>query len=80
MKVIDKVKVLGRGYVLVVIPDEPININDKILHKSVKYKITGIERVQHMKQIGLVLNPNDSVGVFIKIGDELTVLKNEDKI
>ena len=80
MKVIDKVKVIGRGYVLVVIPDDVIHITDKIIHKNVHYKITGIERVSHMKHIGLVLRPNDSVGVFIKIGDELTVLKNEDKV
>ena len=80
MKVIDKVKVLGRGYILVIIPDDEINITDMILFDNIRFKICGIERLSNMKQIGLVLSPNDMVGKLIDIDDEITLLKNEDKI
>jgi len=80
MKVIDKVKVLGRGYILIIIPDDEINITDTILFDNIQFKICGIERLNNMKQIGLVLSPNNAVGKLIKIDDEITLLKNEDKI
>lgn len=80
MKVIDKVKVLGRGYILVIIPNDEINITDIILFGNIQFKICGIERLSNMKQIGLLLSPNDVVGKLIEIDDEITLLKNEDKI
>lgn len=80
MKVIDKVKVLGRGYILVIIPDDEINITDTILFDNIKFKIHGIERLSNMKQIGLILSPNDVIGKLIEIDDEITLLKHEDKI
>lgn len=80
MKVIDKVKVLGRGYILVIIPDDEINITDTILFDNIQFKIRGIERLSNMKQIGLILSPNDVVGKLIEIDDEITLLKHEDKI
>lgn len=75
MKVIDKVKVLGRGYVLVVIPDNKINMCDKILFDNIQFEIVGIEQLTHMKQIGLVLSPNDIVGKLINIDDNIEIIK-----
>lgn len=75
MKVIDKVKVVGRGCVIVVVPDCEINISDKIVFGDNEFEIGGIERLSFMKKTGLVLRPNDVVYEKINIGDEIELAK-----
>lgn len=75
MKVIYKVNVIGRGYILVVKPQETINITDEIIFNDFHFKISGIERLSNMKKIGLQLSPNDMVGKLINVGDEIEVKK-----
>ena len=77
MKIIDKVKVIGRGYVFIIIPDDTINMTDTIVFNGVQFKITGIERLSFMKQVGLILNPNDTAGNIINIGDEIEIYENK---
>lgn len=75
MKVIDKVKVVGRGCVIVVEPDCEINISDKIVFGDNEFEIKGIERLSFMKKTGLVLRPNDAAYEKINIGDEIELTK-----
>ena len=75
MKVKDKVKVIGRGCVIIIEPDCEINISDKIVFDERKFEIAGIERWSHMKTIGLVLRPNDVAYETISIGDEIEIKK-----
>lgn len=75
MKVKDKVKVTGRGCVIVVEPDFEINMTDKIVFGENEFEIRGIERLSFMKNVGLVLRPNDVAYETISIGDEIEIVK-----
>lgn len=76
MKVKDKVKVTGRGCVIIVEPDCEIDISDKIECNGVQFGISGIERWSHMKTTGLILRPNSDVYDAINIGDDLDIVKH----
>lgn len=75
MEVKDKVNVVGRGCVIVVKPDCEINITDKIIFGENEFEIRGIERLSFMKNVGLVLRPNDIVYETINAGDEIEIVK-----
>lgn len=75
MEVKDKVNVLGRGCVIVVEPDCEINIENKIRFGENEFEISGIERMSFMKNVGLVLRPNDIAYEMINVGDEIEVVK-----
>lgn len=75
MEVKDKVNVVGRGCVIVVEPDCEINITDKIIFGENEFEIRGIERLSFMKNVGLVLRPNDIVYETINAGDEIEIVK-----
>lgn len=72
MNVIDKVRVIGRGNIVVVdnIKECPLHINDKVRVRGLQFEITGIEFSEHMRQGGLILRPNDKVEE-IKINDKI---------
>ena len=74
MKVKDKVKVLGRGCVIVVEPDCEINFSDNVKTADEVFEIVGIERWSHLKTTGLVLRPNDKAYETINIGDEIQIV------
>ena len=78
MKVLDKVKVMGRGYILVVIPKDIIQMTDEIVFNNIHFEIKGIERLSFIKKIGLLLSPNNMVGELINIGDEINIIKHND--
>ena len=75
MKVKDKVKVLGRGWVILVEPDCEIDISDKIICGDNEFEIAGVERLLFVKTVGLVLRPNYKVDDTINVGDEIQVVK-----
>ena len=75
MEVKDKVKVTGRGCVIVVEPDCEINMTDKIVFGENEFEIRGIERLSFMKNVGLVLRPNDIAYETINIGDKIEMVK-----
>ena len=75
MEVKDKVKVLGRGCVIIVESDSEITTSDKIICNNKEFEIAGIERLSHMKTVGLILRPNDKVYETINIGDTIQVVK-----
>ncbi len=73
MKVIDKVKVLGRGCVIVVEPDCEITMSDKVIFGENEFELNGIERLTNLKKVGLVLRPNDVAYDTINVGDEINI-------
>ena len=75
----DKVRVTGRGCVIIFEPDEEIHITDKVVCNGNEFSIAGIERLSFLKNVGLILRPNDLAQEKINIGDDITVLQNEEK-
>lgn len=75
MEVKDKVKVNGRGCVIIIEPDCEINMSDKVVFSDKEFEIAGIERLSFMKKVGLVLRPNDIAYETISIGDEVEIVK-----
>ena len=73
MEVKDKIRVLGRGCVVIVEPTCGINISDKVICGENKFEIAGIERLSFVKTIGLVLRPNDIACKTINIGDNIII-------
>ena len=73
MKVKDKIRVLGRGCVIIIEPTCEINISDKVICGENKFEIAGIERLSFVKTIGLVLHPNDTACKTINIGDNIII-------
>ena len=73
MEVKDKIRVLGRGCVIIVEPTCEINISDKVICGENEFEITGIERLSFVKTIGLVLRPNDIAYKTINIGDNIII-------
>lgn len=73
MEVKDKIRVLGRGCVIIVEPTCEINISDKVICGENKFEIAGIERLSCVKTIGLVLRPNDIAYKTINIGDNIII-------
>ena len=74
MKIIDKVKVLGRGMILVI--DElniSCNIDDEIIINDITFKIIGIERITYQKKVGLLLSPNDLVNDNFNVNDQIII-------
>jgi len=74
MIVEDKIRVLGRGWVIISETDEPPTISDEIEVNGKVFGIVGIER-WYTKRLGLVLRPNDEVNETISIGDNLEIKK-----
>ena len=74
MKVENKVKVLGRGYVFVVFPICAIHCGDKVRCNGKDYEVRGVERMAFMKHVGLVLSPNEDAGREINMWDEIEVV------
>lgn len=72
-KVIDKVRVIGRGWVIVVEPDGEISMTDKLTCNGTEFTIAGIESVTFMKKVGLILRPNDMVDKTISVGDDIVI-------
>ena len=72
MNVIDKVRVIGRGNIVVVdnIKEYPLHINDKVRVRDLQFEIRGIEFSEYMRHGGLILRPNDKVEE-IKINDKI---------
>lgn len=73
MEVKDKIRVLGRGCVIIVEPTCEINISDKVICGEEEFEIAGIERLSFVKTIGLVLRPNDIAYKTINIGDNILI-------
>ena len=74
MIVEDKIRVLGRGWVIISETDEPPTISDEIEVNGKIFGIAGIER-WYTKRLGLVLRPNDEVNETISIGDNMEIIK-----
>jgi hypothetical protein len=74
MIVEDKIRVLGRGWVIISETDEPPTISDEIKVNGKIFGIVGIER-WYTKRLGLVLRPNDEVNETISIGDNMEIIK-----
>jgi len=72
MKIIDKVRVIGRGNIVIVdnINGYVLHIDDKMKVGGLTFEITGIERLSSTKKVGLILRPNDKVEE-IKINDKI---------
>lgn len=75
----DKVRVIGRGCVIILEPDGEINIADKVTCDGTEFCIVGIEKLSHMKTVGLTLRPNDLVQEKINIGDEIVIVREKSK-
>jgi len=73
VEVKDKIRVLGRGCVIIVEPTCEINISDKVICGEEEFEIAGIERLSFVKTIGLVLRPNDIAYKTINIGDNILI-------
>ena len=73
MEVLDKVKVIGRGYVFVVVPDQPINVGDYVFAGINAFKVTSVEHLSHMEKVGLILAPNKAAGELIEVGDTILI-------
>ena len=62
MRIKESVKVLGRGTVYICDPDpgETLHCGDKVKKPGGKtiWEVTGVERMSHMKQIGVILRPS----------------------
>ena len=74
MIVEDKIRVLGRGWVIISEPEEPPTISDEIEVNGKIFGIVGIER-WYTKRLGLILKPNDEVNETISIGDNMEIIK-----
>ena len=74
MIVEDKIRVLGRGWVIISETDEPPTISDEIEVNGKIFGIVGIER-WYTKRLGLILKPNDEVNETISIGDNMEIIK-----
>ena len=69
MNVIDKVRVIGRGNIVIVdnIRKYHLHMNDKVKVNGTQFEVVGIEFSEHIKSGGLILRPNDKVeGIKIK--------------
>ena len=75
MIVQDKIRVLGRGWVIISETDEPLTITDEILANGKTFGIVGIERWPYSKRLGLILRPNDESNEVISVGDDLEIIK-----
>jgi len=75
MIVEDKIRVLGRGWVIISETDEPPTISDEIEVNGKIFGIVGIERWSYIKRLGLILRPNDEVNETISIGDNMEIIK-----
>lgn len=73
MEVKNKVKVLGRGCVIIVEPNCEIHLSDKIRCGENEFEIIGIEGISFMKTVGLLLRPNDIADNTISVGDEIEI-------
>ena len=75
IRVIDKVKVLGRGYILVCTDAECLEIGQKIKadFSGTIFEVTALERLSHVSTVGVVLRPNDMV-FEVPLGAVLEVL------
>ena len=75
MIVQDKIRGLGRGWVIISETDEPLTITDEILANGKTFGIVGIERWPYSKRLGLILRPNDESNEVISVGDDLEIIK-----
>ena len=75
MIVQDKIRVIGRGWVIISETDEPPTISDEIEINGKIFGIVGIERWSYSKRLGLILRPNDEVNETISIGDNMEIKK-----
>ena len=75
MIVQDKIRVIGRGWVIITETDEPPTIEDMIFVNDRYFSIAGIERVTFSKRLGLILRPNDEANETISIGDNMEIIK-----
>ena len=75
MIVEDKIRVLGRGWIILSETDEPPTISDEIEVNGKIFGIVGIERWPYSKRLGLILRPNDEVNETISIGDNMEIIK-----
>lgn len=75
IKINDIVKVLGRGYVFVGEDAMEIHVGNKLKIQDKLFNISGVERVSHMKSVGLVLSHSDEAKDLCKIGDYVEVVK-----
>ena len=73
----DKVRVTGRGCVIILEPDGEINISDKVTCNGTEFGIVGIERLSFVKTVGLILRPNDVAYEKINVGDEIIIGQEE---
>lgn len=81
MKIIDKVRVLGRGWILVCDEAAPhvLHIDDEIVKNGTTFRIRGIEMMSHSVKLGLILSPNDSVDDTFSVGDVIEEVINKPK-
>ena len=72
MKVIDKIRIIGRGNVVVVddIRKYHLHVNDKVRVRDLQFEIAGIEFAEYIKYGGLILRPINRVEE-IKINDKI---------
>lgn len=73
MEVVEKVKVLGRGNVIIVDPcnyDCNFIVGDHVNIHDTEFGVSGVEIAPFTNKIGLVLYPNDKVSK-IEIGDKV---------
>ena len=75
MEVKDKIKVTGRGCVIILEPDCDITMSDKVICGEHEFTIAGIERLSFIKTVGLILRPNDIAHETINVGDNIIISK-----
>lgn len=75
IKINEIVKVLGRGYVFVGEDAMDIHVGNKLKIQDKLFNISGVERVSHMKSVGLVISHSDEAKDLCKIGDYVEVVK-----
>ena len=75
MIVEDKIRVLGRGWVIITETDEPLTTSDEIESNGKIFEIAGIERWPYSKRLSLLLRPNDEANEIISIGDSMEIIK-----
>ena len=69
VKVFDIVKVIGRGTVLIFEKDFGFMCGDTITTNNETFEIVGIEKLQQITKIGLILHPNNKVEKLINVDD-----------
>ncbi len=80
MKIVDIVYVIGRGFIFIGEPEKVVHVGDKIRFDDHEFEISGVERLQYHKNVGLMLKHSDSAHDIIHKGDEIEVINKEKQL